>query len=76
MVKPNRKPTIPSRRRTSKPQLGALLSALKSGGYVRARKVRLLRAAVRSHRYENALKLEIAADRLISDLQQSEFRGV
>jgi hypothetical protein len=41
----------------------ALLGILRQGGDVRARKVRRLRAAIRAQRYENTLKLAIAAER-------------
>ena len=48
--------------------LGRLLAALRCGADLRGRKVRRLRAAIRARRYENRLKLEVAADRLADDL--------
>jgi hypothetical protein len=44
------------------------LTALKAGTDFRDRKVRRLRAAIRTGAFENRLKLEIASDRLASDL--------
>lgn len=45
-----------------------LLEKLRRGGDVRAAKVRKLRAAVRAGRYENALKLSVAIDRLLEEI--------
>ena len=46
----------------------ALLDVLRAGGDVRERKVRRVRAAIRAHRYENALKRAVAADRATAPL--------
>jgi len=46
----------------------SLLTKLRSGQDVRARKARRLRGAVRADRYENDLKLTIAIDRLLREL--------
>jgi hypothetical protein len=45
----------------------ALLAVLRAGGDVRQRKVRRVRAAIRAQRYENALKLAVAAERATSE---------
>lgn len=45
-----------------------MLHSLKAGADVRSTKVRRLRAAVRARRYENELKLSVAADWLIAVL--------
>ena len=52
-----------------------LLAALRAGADVRDRKVRRLRAAIRSRAYENHLKLEVACDRLAADLLDMEGRA-
>ena len=44
------------------------LAALRAGTDFRDRKVRRLRAAIRSGAFENQLKLEIASDRLAGEL--------
>ena len=46
-----------------------MLRALKTGSDVRRNKVRRLRAAIRAMAYENPLKVEVALDRLSSDLR-------
>lgn len=46
----------------------AFLDALRARADFRGRKVRRMRAAIRSGAYENQLKLEIAADRMAADL--------
>jgi hypothetical protein len=46
------------------------LALLQSGKDVRQRKVRRVRAAVRASRYENDLKVSIAADRLLNELAE------
>lgn len=48
--------------------VGAFLDALRTGADLRRRKVRRMRAAIRSGAYENQLKLEIAADRMAADV--------
>ncbi len=45
-----------------------LLAALRDGADFRKRKVRRLRAAIRVSRYENALKLQVALERLGDDV--------
>ena len=45
-----------------------MLAALRDGADLRKRKVRRLRAAIRVRRYENALKLQVALDRLGTDV--------
>lgn len=51
----------------------AFLDALRTGADLRRRKVRRMRAAIRSGAYENQLKLEIAADRMAADLMGMEM---
>lgn len=41
-----------------------MLQRLRSGGDVRARKVRRIKAAIKVRHYENALKLAVAVERL------------
>ena len=55
--------------------LAELLAALRAGADFRDRKVRRLRAAIRASAYENHLKLDIACDRLISELLEMERSG-
>jgi hypothetical protein len=43
-----------------------LLAAARSGADVRTHKVRRLKSAIRSRRYENDLKLSVAVDRLLN----------
>jgi hypothetical protein len=50
-----------------------MLAVLKSGGDIRTRKVRRLRAAVRAWRYENDLKLSVAVDRLIAHISNGSL---
>jgi hypothetical protein len=45
-----------------------MLAALRDGADFRKRKVRRLRAAIRVSRYENALKLQVALERLGDDV--------
>jgi anti-sigma28 factor (negative regulator of flagellin synthesis) len=52
------------------------LAALKAGTDFRDRKVRRLRAAIRAGAFENQLKLEVASDRLASDLIDGEAENV
>ena len=52
-----------------------LLAALRAGADVRDRKVRRLRAAIRTQAYENHLKLEVACDRLAAELLDMEQRA-
>jgi hypothetical protein len=54
------------------PMADELLAALRAGADFRERKVRKLRAAIRASAYENHLKLDIACDRLISELLEME----
>ncbi|HET6249215.1 MAG TPA: hypothetical protein VFE47_16085 [Tepidisphaeraceae bacterium] len=63
-------PPIPARRRRRRlaVSLRRLLEKLKTGGDVRARKIRRLRAAVRAQRYENEFKLSIAVDKMMNDI--------
>jgi hypothetical protein len=63
-------PPIPTRRRRKRlaVSLRRLLEKLQTGGDVRARKIRRLRAAVRAERYENEFKLSIAVDKMINDV--------
>jgi hypothetical protein len=49
------------------------LAALKAGTDFRDRKVRRLRAAIRTGAFENRLKLEIASERLASDLMGGDL---
>ena len=48
------------------------LTALRAGTDFRDRKVRRLRAAIRTGAFENQLKLEIASERLASDLMEGD----
>ena len=57
-----------SRPRKEKALAAKMLRRLRDGHDLRARKARRLRAAIRVERYENDLKLQIALDRLISNL--------
>jgi hypothetical protein len=52
------------------------LAALRAGADFRDRKVRRLRAAIRDGAFENRLKLEVASDRLASDLMEGDGPGV
>lgn len=54
----------PSRR-----QIRRFLTLLRAGEDLRLPMVRSLRAAVRARRYENDLKLSIAIDRLLAEVQ-------
>jgi len=60
----------PKKRRTrAERQLAAAMLGLLRQGYdLRSRKTRRARGAIRANRYENELKLQIAADRLIDEL--------
>jgi hypothetical protein len=58
----------PARGKRASTSVKRMLHSLKSGGDFRSTKVRRLRAAVRAKRYENDLKLSIAADRLIASI--------
>ena len=49
-----------------------MLRALKTGSDVRRRKVRRLRGAIRAMEYENPLKVQVALDRLSSDLRPTD----
>ena len=51
------------------------LAALRAGADFRDRKVRRLRAAIRAGAFENRLKLEVASDRLASDLMEIDAPG-
>lgn len=57
-----------SRTRKEKALAAKMLRRLRDGHDLRTRKARRLRAAIRVERYENELKLQIALDRLISNL--------
>ena len=57
-----------SRTRKEKALAAKMLRRLREGHDLRTRKARRLRAAIRVERYENELKLQIALDRLISNL--------
>lgn len=46
-----------------------MLTHLRSGGDARLRKVRRLRAAIKVGCYENDLKLQVALDRMIRDVE-------
>ena len=45
-----------------------LMSVLRAGGDARLAKVRRVRQSVRTHTYENDLKLTVAVDRVVRDL--------
>lgn len=59
-------------REEEQPLVDEFLAALRAGADVRDRKVRRLRAAIRSQAYENHLKLEVACDRLAAELRELE----
>jgi hypothetical protein len=52
--------------------IGRLLKRLKSGRDLRRGKVRRVKSALRHDTYFNALKLEVAADRLAGELMGRE----
>ena len=52
-------------------EMERILAKLRAGGDLRTRKVRRLKAAVRCGRYENDLKLSIAAERMLGDIASS-----
>ena len=62
-------------REDEQPLVEEFLAALRAGADVRDRKVRRLRAAIRSRAYENHLKTEIACDRLAAELLDMERRA-
>jgi hypothetical protein len=62
-------------REDEQPLVEEFLAALRAGADVRDRKVRRLRAAIRSRAYENHLKLEVACDRLAAELLGMERRA-
>ena len=45
-----------------------LLAVLRAGGDARTTKVRHIRRSVRTHTYENELKLSVAVERVVRDL--------
>lgn len=61
------KRTNPTRRKRSTEERALakrLLQQLRTGGDVRQRKIRRIKAAIKVHRYESAMKLGIALDKL------------
>ena len=58
------------KRRALSPEIGRLLTILKSGGDARPRKVRRIKAAIKVASYENDLKLQIAIDRMTRELRE------
>ena len=64
------RPVTPTQPRPAADRLLAeqLLGVLRAGGDVRRQKVRQLKSAVNGPAYENALKLQIATERLAADL--------
>ncbi len=50
------------------PTVARLLKRLQSGGDLRKGKVRRVKSALRHESYVNALKLDVAADRLAAEL--------
>ena len=63
---------LPHRKTSSNPQMQRILSLLRRGADCRKGKVRRLRAALREARYENDLKLSVAADRLLQTLEEQD----
>ena len=57
--------TTRKRSSTDKALATKMLRHLREGKDARSRKIRRIGAAIRANRYENALKLNIALDRLI-----------
>jgi hypothetical protein len=49
--------------------VAALLHRLRAGEDLRGEKVRRLRKSIRANDYENPLKLEIAAERVVDDVR-------
>jgi len=62
-----RKVTKAKRTRADSALARQMLRQLKDSRDVRARKVRRIGAAIRADRYENALKWNVALDRMIED---------
>jgi hypothetical protein len=56
------------RPRDEKALAGEMLRRLREGSDTRARKIRRVGAAIRADRYENALKLNVALDRVLEEL--------
>jgi len=54
----------------SNPQVQRILALLQRGADCRKSKVRRLRAALREARYENDLKLSVAAERLLQAIEE------
>lgn len=52
--------------------VAALLEQLKAGVDVRQEKIRRIRSAIRAWDYENPLKLEIAAERVVEEIGSEE----
>jgi hypothetical protein len=57
-----------TRSRKDKALAAKMLHRLREGQDLRSRKARRLRAKIRVERYENELKLQVALDRLLSNL--------
>jgi hypothetical protein len=56
------------RSRAEKQSAAKMLRLLRTGGDLRSRKARRLRASIRVGGYENDLKLQIALERMIEEL--------
>ena len=63
-----RSPTNSKKQSAGSPEVARLLKRLKSGGDLRRGKVRRVKSALRHESYVNALKLDVAADRLAAEL--------
>ena len=60
------------RRNETSATVARLLKRLKSGGDLRKGKVRRVKSSLRQESYFNALKLDVAADRLAGELMGRE----
>lgn len=49
--------------------LASLMQRLRAGDDLRHQKIRRIRSAIRAKDYENPLKLEIAAERLVEEIE-------
>lgn len=71
MTQPNGQPLSP--RSSATPGdlalVALLLRQLKGGADLRQEKIRRIRRAIRFHDYENSLKLDIAAERMVEEIR-------
>lgn len=67
-LSPARRPAALTRTASDRAAADQMLAVLRAGGDFRQRKVRQLKTAVQEPAYENALKIQVALDRLAADL--------